>query len=114
MHHAGGAKFQLAGQIAGIPIIFDMGGRVSVTNAAEAVVAAVIDIVRPHGRHPPRAIIYRDSAGMYDAMRIERGEFAGFVIVNGTSDHEAFNKLADELHKAPCRLFVPLDIGDTT
>jgi len=99
MYHANGAKFQLAGQIAGIPIIHDLGGRVSVTNAAEGVVAAVIDLVRPHGGHAPRAIIYRNSAGMYDAMRIERGQFAGLMIVNGTSDCEAFNRLADELHK---------------
>ncbi|MEX3859616.1 hypothetical protein AB3X94_37130 [Paraburkholderia sp. BR10923] len=97
MYNAGGAKFALVGQIGGIPIIHDLNGAKSVTNAAEQVVATVLALC---GANRPQAIIYRDSAGMFDALRVRHGEFAGFMIVNGHTDAEAFNCIAYSLQPA--------------
>jgi hypothetical protein len=87
-------KFALVGQIAGLPVIHDLNGRVSVTNAVEEVVDAVMTLCAPF--RPP-AIIYRDSTGTFDAIRVVDGLFAGFIITNAPTDAEAFNRIADLL-----------------
>lgn len=103
--HAGLAKFRIAGQIAGQPVIHDLGGPRSVTNEAELVVQAVL----ARFGHAPhiRAIIYRDSVGVFDAMRIEGGHFAEFIIADASSDAEAFNRIADALRRPPASAIAP-------
>ncbi|MEX3929797.1 hypothetical protein AB4Y36_38300 [Paraburkholderia sp. BR10936] len=95
-HDASGAKFAMVGQIAGIPVIHDLNGRMSVTNAAEDVVRTVLLLC--NGTQPP-AIIYRDSRGIYDAMRIVNGRFYDFILTGADTDVEAFNRIADLLRK---------------
>ena len=104
MHHAGGACFDFVATLDGYPVIHDLNGRCSITNAAEDVVFAVIEVVSRAraaaiaagltvSRFHPRAIIYRDSAGMFDAMLVRRGEFEDFVVLNGSSAAEAIERL---------------------
>jgi hypothetical protein len=85
-------EFALVGQIAGLPVIHDLDGQVSVTNAAEEVVEAVLEMCAPFC---PPAIIYRDTLGHFDAMRVIDGAFAGFIITNAATDCEAFNRISD-------------------
>jgi hypothetical protein len=110
IHEAGGARFSMSGQIGGIPVILDECGKRSITNAAEQVVDAVIELCRARNRYAPRAIIYRDSVGRYDAMRIQSEAFAGFIAADASSDSEAFNAIASEIQKPPARLYLPVDM----
>ena len=103
MHEADGATFQLAGVLAGVPVLHDMNGRKSITNAAESIVRAVYDLLQPRG--PIRAIIYRDSAGMFDAIAVRDGHFAGFIILNAATPDGAFARLA--AHMRNQRSFTP-------
>lgn len=96
MHHAGGACFEFIGFIAGIPLLHDRGGRVSITNAAEAVCDVVCDVSRAHNVRP-RAILYRDSFGVIDAMLLDHLTFAGFLALNATEHDEALDLLYREL-----------------
>lgn len=116
MLHAGGACFEFEGIIGQTPVIRDLNGRCSVTNAAEAVVFATLERLRamtaswtgegPAPRIRPRAIVYQDSAGMWDALRLQGREFDDFVILNATTLAEAFEKLAEHLGVPVGRLLV--------
>lgn len=107
MLHAGGACFELECIVGQTPVIRDLNGRCSVTNAAEAVVTATLERLRDmaknyagpgHVQRPrPRAIVYRDSSGMWDALRILGGEFDDYIILNAATVPEAFEALAERL-----------------
>lgn len=71
-------------------VIIDLDGPVSVTNDAEAVVAAVM--AKEKAAPPPR-IVYRDTEGRWDGLRVQGGRFAGFVIL-GCSTRQAAVDLA--------------------
>ena len=109
MHHAGGACFDFVSIIDGYPVIHDMNGRCSVTNAAEDVVFAVLEVVSRArvSRFHPRAVIYRDSAGMFDAMLVKRCAFEEFVILNGSSADEALERLRLHFQKLEQTEFSP-------
>lgn len=53
--------------------IVDYDGERSVTNDAEAVVAAL------HVEHPGFRVIYRDTMGLWDELKHEAGRFVGFA-----------------------------------
>jgi hypothetical protein len=88
---AGGALFQFAGVIDGVPLIHDLdaSGMCSVTNAAEAVVPAVLAELTHEGMRP-EVIVYRDSEGIFDGLLIdEGGRFAGYLSLGGATSHTA-------------------------
>jgi hypothetical protein len=116
MIHAGGACFEFEGIVGQTPVLRDLNGRCSVTNAAEAVVFATLERVRtmmenhpgpgPAPQFRPRAIVYRDSAGMWDALRLQGREFDDYILLNASTLAEAFEKLATHLGIPVGRLFM--------
>ena len=100
---AGGARFELVGLIAGVPIVhdLDLDDHTSVTNAAEAVVPAVLAELTHDGMRP-EAIVYRDSMGVFDALLVdEGGRFAGYLSLGGATSHSAaFAALPEKLAAA--------------
>lgn len=119
MLHAGGACFEFEGVVGQTPVLRDLNGRCSITNAAESVVFATLEQLRamtinwsgegPPPRIRPRAIVYRDSTGTYDALRVDRDEFADFLILNAMNLQEAFEALALRLGVPVGRLLVTAD-----
>jgi hypothetical protein len=116
MLHAGGACFEFDGIIGQTPVIRDLNGRCSVTNAAEAVVFATLERLRAmvasyQGPGPapsirPRAIVYQDSSGTWDALRLQGREFDDFIVLNAATLSEAFEALAGHLGVPLCRLLM--------
>ena len=95
---AGGARFEFVGIDSGVPVIcdLDMPGHRSVTNAAEAVVPAVLaEVAEIAGNHPD-VIVYRDSMGQFDGLLVGDGDsFAGFLPLGGA------RSLTDALARLP-------------
>jgi hypothetical protein len=98
MYEVQGASFQLVGIFLGVPVIIDMNGRRTVTNAAESVVAKVLELVRPRGAI--QAIVYRDAYGEFDALVVDTaGRFVGYAIMRASSQDEALEKLPEALRQ---------------
>ena len=90
-----GARFTLVDIEQGVPVIRDDSGRRTLTNAAEEIVAKVLEVVGGE----IRAILYRDALGRLDALAVDRGRFAGFIILNAHTRREALIALPDAVRR---------------
>ncbi|MFP4891907.1 hypothetical protein [Paraburkholderia sp. EG304] len=78
----------LLGLVAGVPVTHDLDTPDcrSVTNAAEAVVAAVLAVT---GRQRPAVIVYRDRMGRFDGLLVGDGDaFAGYLPLDGARSYD--------------------------
>jgi hypothetical protein len=71
----------------GCILVEDLDQGVSVTNDAEAVIAS---LARRGFDLASRPVIYRDTTGRWDGLRVRRGAFAGFVTLGGTLSEAIF------------------------
>lgn len=76
----------------GVVVVEDRGlGGLSVTNGAERVVA---DILAVFPALPARPVVYRDSEGRWDGLRVTpEGRFGGFYAIGAASRDEALRLL---------------------
>ncbi|MGF6789329.1 hypothetical protein [Paraburkholderia sp. 35.1] len=92
------ARSALVGFVSGVPVIHDLDtpGCRSETNAAGAVVAAVL--ARMGGRRAD-VIVYRDSTGQFEGLLVDDDDsFAGFLPLGGArSLAEALARLPEAL-----------------
>jgi hypothetical protein len=73
-----------------ILILRDLGGPLSLTNGVESVLEYLRADIGIH-INPPRAIVYRDTDGMYDEILIDRdrGTFSGFRSLGAITEADA-------------------------
>ena len=98
-----GARFKIVGMVSRIPIIHDLDDGRSVTNDAENVVPAVLAALGI--TDGVLAIIYRDTAGVFDALRVEYrypvgGQFGGFLALDAENETQALERLPAALARA--------------
>lgn len=64
----------------------------TVTNTAERVIDTIVRIT---GNIPDDAIVvYRDSSGIWDGMKVKNGVFQSFILIGSDSKEAAINTLA--------------------